>query len=310
METASQQNIWPVLKFEDLKDSLTTVQLWAQIVGKVRLCKMPWINHSWHVTLYVSARGLTTGSVPYQHGVFEIEFNFITHQLLISTSNNGSEAVKLQPRTVASFYSELLQKLALLAIDADIQAKPNEVEQAIPFAQDEVHKTYDKDQMHAYWKALVNVHVIFTRFRAGFTGKCSPVHLFWGAFDLAVTRFSGREAPLYSGKVPHMPLTVMQEAYSHEVCSAGFWPGSDAFPQPAFYAYCYPTPADFGEQTVQPAAAFYSTEMGEFFLTYDEVIKAADPGAALMQFLQSTYAAAAKTLNWDRHALDFNFKNE
>jgi hypothetical protein len=268
---------------------------------------MPWLNHSWHVTLYVSPRGLTTQSIPNGDRSFQIDFDFIAHQLIITCSSGGSQTMDLYPRTVASFYKELFEKLALLDIDVTIYAKPNEIDPAIPFAEDEVHQSYDKVQIAHFHKALLNMNTIFTKFRAGFSGKCSPVHFFWGAFDLAVTRFSGRRAPLHPGGAPNMPDRVMQEAYSHEVSSCGFWPGSDQFPHPAFYAYCYPTPATFGTQPVKPAEAFYSTEMGEFFLKYEDVRNAADPEKALMDFLETTYIAAANTGNWDRENLECDF---
>ncbi|WP_183580760.1 DUF5996 family protein [Mucilaginibacter sp. X5P1] len=293
------QKKWPELAFESLKDTLATVQLWTQIVGKIRLIKTPWINHSWHVTLYVSPRGLTTGSIPYVDGNFQIDFDFVAHELLIIASNGKTEKLSLYPRTVASFYAELFEKLNAMGIEAKIYAKPNELDPAIPFAQDEVHKSYDAVQMNLYWQALININSVFVKFRSEFTGKCSPVHLFWGAFDLAVTRFSGREAPLHPGGAPNMPDRVMQEAYSHEVSSAGFWGGSEQFPHPAFYAYCYPTPADFGQQVVEPSEAFYSNEMGEFFLLYEVVQRSENPEVKLLQFLRSTYIAAAKTGNWD-----------
>lgn len=301
------KNNWPELKFPDLKDTIITVQLWTQIVGKIRMVKMPWLNHSWHVTLYVSPTGLTTGSIPYEKGAFSIDFDFIKHQLLIICSNGNQQQIGLYPRTVANFYAALFEKLNLMGIDVAIYAKPNEVEPAIPFAQDETHAQYDKEQITRYWQALVKINEIFTRFRARFSGKCSPVHLFWGGFDLAVTRFSGRRAPLHPGGAPNMSLAVMQEAYSHEVSSCGFWGGSDDFPYPAFYAYCYPTPAAFGAQPVKPVAAFYSKEMGEFFLKYEDVVNTADPETSLLDFLQSTYEAAANTGNWDRTALECDF---
>jgi hypothetical protein len=301
------KNNWPQLKFPDLKDTITTVQLWTQIVGKIRMVKMPWLNHSWHVTLYISPTGLTTGSIPYSDGIFQIDFDFIKHQLLIICGNGNQQQMDLYPRTVASFYAALFEKLNLMGINVTIYAKPNEVEPAIPFAQDETHFQYNKAQINQYWQALVKINEIFTRFRAGFTGKCSPVHLFWGGFDLAVTRFSGRRAPLHPGGAPNMSLAVMQEAYSHEVSSCGFWGGSDDFPYPAFYAYCYPTPTAFGEQSVKPAAAFYSKEMGEFFLKYEDVANAPDPETCLLEFLQSTYEAAANTGNWDRNSLECDF---
>jgi hypothetical protein len=294
----SNTNKWPELAFEDLKDTLATVQLWTQIIGKIRLVKTPWINHSWHVTLYVYPRGLTTGIIPYEGGSFQLDMDLVDHKLIIIADNGDIQTLALHPRTVASFYKELFEKLAAMDIKVAIYAKPNELDPAIPFAEDEVHKSYDAVQMNLYWQALVRINAVFTKFRAQFIGKCSPVHLFWGAFDLAVTRFSGREAPLYSGSTPNMPDRVMQEAYSHEVSSAGFWGGGESFPHPAFYSYCYPTPADFGQQVVEPAEAFYSNEMGEFFLLYEVVQRATDPEATLLQFLRSTYKAAAKTGKW------------
>ena len=300
-----RQNGWPELKFEFLSDTIATVQLWTQIVGKIRLKNSPWLNHSWHVTLYVSSCGLTTGSIPYERGIFELTFDFHNHRLVISTSEGGSEKIDLYPRTVASFYKEVFNKLETLDIHVKIYAKPNEIDPAIPFEEDEVHQAYDKEQINLFWKALVKIEPVFSRFRARFAGKCSRVHFFWGAFDLAVTRFSGREAPKHQGGAPNMPLVVMQEAYSHEVSSAGFWPGSEAFPQAAFYSYCYPTPAAFGEQTAEPKEAFFSKEMGEFFLPYEVVRQSSNPEEVLMQFLQSTYEAAATTAKWDREALEF-----
>ncbi len=295
---------WPELKYDGLKDIIATVQLWTQIVGKIRLSNMPWINHSWQVTFYVSPKGLTTGSIPYEGGIFQLDFDFINHQLLIVSSWNENASLDLYPRTVASFYKELLEKSEAIGIEASIYTVPNEIKPVIPFIKDNLHRTYNKDQMHQSWLALIKIHTVFTKFRAGFIGKCSPVHLFWGAFDLAVTRFSGRTAPEYDGKVVNIPLRVMQEAYSHEVSSCGFWPGNDSFPQPAFYAYCYPTPAAFGKQKAEPQEAFYSEEMGEFFLPYEVVRSSPDPEGMLMQFLKTTYEAAANTGNWDREALE------
>ncbi len=300
---------WPEIDFNNWKDTLSTVQLWTQMVGKIRLKAMPWLNHSWHVTLYITPQGLSTGSMPYEAGIFEINFSFQQHLLLITTSNGNKEEMKLYPRSVADFYKELFNKLRKAGIEIAIYAVPNEMENAIPFEQDEQHKTYDKDQMKNYWKALVLVHNVFTRFRAGFCGKCSPVHFFWGAFDLAVTRFSGRRAPNYSGAVLNVPIRVMQEAYSHEVSSCGFWPGSEAFPKAAFYAYCYPTPEAFSTQPVEPTKAFYSKEMGEFFLLYDDVRQATNPEETLLRFLTTTYEAAANTGNWERAALEYDLSS-
>jgi hypothetical protein len=298
---------WPVLNFGELKETVTTVQLWTQIVGKIRLSKTPWTNHSWHVTLYVSAIGLTTGSIPFEQGVFQIDFDFVHHTLAINTSGGKRSSMNLHQRNVADFYKELIAKLDALGINVSIYTRPNEIDLAIPFEKDDVHCAYDSDQMYKLWQAWVKIYPIFTKFRARFIGKCSPVHLFWGAFDLAVTRFSGRTAPPYAGGVPNIPLAVMQEAYSHEVSSCGFWPGNNEQPIPVFYAYCYPTPGDFGQQQVTPNEAFFSKEMGEFLLPYEAVINADDPEAYLMEFLQSTYEAAANTGKWDRVALEADF---
>jgi hypothetical protein len=305
MSKEKQPGNWPELIYNNFKDTLQTVQLWTQIVGKIRMVNTPWTNHGWHVTLYISSRGLSTGKVPYGSGSFQIDFDFIDHQLVVSASDGGLKRLRLQPATVASFYRDLFNLLNEMNISTEIYARPNELEMAIPFAEDDVHKTYDAHQMHLYWQALVRIDSVFTRFRAEFTGKCSPVHLFWGGFDLAVTRFSGRTAPLYQGKVPNMPVRIMQEAYSHEVSSAGFWPGSDVYPFPAFYSYCYPAQPDYGAQPVEPEQAFYNAEMGEFLLNYEAVQQAEDPEATLLEFLRSTYQAAARTGNWD-HKLTCN----
>ena len=300
-------NSWPVLKFDKLSETLTTVQLWTQIVGKIRLVKMPWVNHSWHVTLYVSPRGLTTGSIPFENGMFQIDFDFISHQVIIKSSTNKQQQIDLSQRTVASFYKELFEKLELMEIKVKIHAKPNEIEVAIPFEKDETHFQYDKQQINLFWQALVKIEPVFTSFRSKFCGKSSPVHLFWGGFDLAVTRFSGREAPKYQGIVPNIPLEVMQEAYSHEVSSCGFWGGNSSFPHPVFYAYCYPTPESYKEQSIKPNQAFYNQDFGEFMLNYEDVRTAPDPETFLTDFLQSTYIAAANTGNWDRKSLECDF---
>lgn len=306
MNTESQT--WPILDYEKYKDTLATVHLWTQIVGKIRLSKSPWINHSWHVTLYVSSRGLTTGSIPYETGVFQLELDFIAHKLLITSSDGQCETVSLYPRSVASFYKEVFSKLNQMGIEVDIYASPNEVDPAIPFSDDELHQSYDHDQMNLLWQVLVRVEKVFTRFRAGFTGKVSPVHFFWGAFDLAVTRFSGRQAPEHRGGAPNMPDRVMKDAYSHEVSSCGFWPGSEQFASPSFYSYCYPAPPNFAEQPVKPAEAFYSNEMGEFLLSYAAVQQSADPENTLLQFLNTTYKAAAVTGKWN-DGLECNLKH-
>jgi hypothetical protein len=300
MSNPSTQN-WPKLDYHYIKDTIATVHMWTQMIGKVRLTNTPWINHSWHVTLYVSATGLTTGSIPYADGVFQIDLDFVTHQLHITTSTGNNRSVPLGAETIAAFYTDLMDNLKAVGAGAEIYAVPNEVDPAIPFADNHTPCSYDAAAMHTLWQALVKINNVFTLFRAGFAGKCSPVHFFWGAFDLAVTRFSGRTAPKHPGGAPNIPVEVMQEAYSHEVSSCGFWPGSEAFPQPAFYAYCYPTPDAFGKQQVSPPEAFYSSEMGEFFLTYEVVQQSANPQEVLLQFLQSTYDAAAVTGNWDKN---------
>ncbi len=265
---------------------------------------MPWQNHSWHTALYITARGLTTGSMPYQNGVYEIELDFGRHELIISSSFAPNVVMKLYARTVSDFYTDLFGKLKGLGIDISIHDRPNEIEVAVPFVENVTNKSYDEARVSDFWQVAVSTHNVFQRFRSEFIGKCSPVHFFWGAFDIAVTRFSGKPAPLHPGLAPNMPKKVMQEAYSQEVSSCGFWPGGDTFPQPAFYAYAYPSAPDFGKQAVLPEAAFWSDEMGEYFLPYEAVRTAADPAANLMQFLQTTYEAAANTSNWDRNSLE------
>jgi len=299
-------NAWPELNYQKYKETASLVHLWTQIIGKIRLRKMPWLNHSWHVSLYVSPRGFTTGSIPDEQGLFEIEFDFINHLLHFRTSSANGAKIPLESQSIAQFYQRVFQELDQLGIAVDIHAAPNELDPAIPFNQDHRTQTYHPDQMKKLWEAFLHVHKVFLKFRAGFIGKCSPVHLFWGAFDLAVTRFSGREAPEHPGGMPNMPLEIMQEAYSHEVSSAGFWPGGENFPEPAFYSYCYPTPETFGKQPVKPEAAFYSDEMGEFFLPYQAVQESSNPEESLMSFLETTYRAAATTGNWDPK-LEFDF---
>jgi hypothetical protein len=289
---------WPKLDYHYMKATLATVHLWTQMIGKVRLKNTPWINHSWHVTLYISPAGLTTGSIPYEGGIFQIDLDLINHQVNITTSAGNNQSFALGAKTIAAFYNQLMENLHAAGVQVEIYAVPNELEEAIPFAENDTPCHYDAAAMHNYWQALVRINNVFTQFRAGFAGKCSPVHFFWGAFDLAVTRFSGRTAPKHQGGAPNIPVEVMQEAYSHEVSSCGFWPGSDSFPQPAFYSYCYPTPDDFGKQQVSPPEAFYSAEMGEFFLMYEVVQQANNSDETLLKFMQSTYDAAAKTCKW------------
>ena len=298
------KNDWPQLDYPAMSETLDTLHQWIQIVGKIRLRTMPWQNHSWHTTLYVTPNGFSTQSIPYSGGAFQIDFDFIHHFLSVRSTHSHEQRMNLYPRTVASFHAELFEMLRRIDLDIKIHGKPNELPHATPFTENDFNQSYDMEQVSRLWEAMIKVNCVFTSFRSGFLGKCSPIHLFWGAFDLAVTRFSGRPAPLHPGGMPNMPLDVMQEAYSHEVSSAGFWPGSKDFPEPAFYSYCYPTPPTFGEQTVVPEEAFYSPEMGEFFLKYSDVATAADPEGKLMEFLESSYVAAANTGNWDRDALE------
>ena len=265
---------------------------------------MPWQNHSWHTTLYLSPHGFTTQSIPHQGGFFQIDFDFMQHQLIISCAHGASQHIALRPMTVADFYRELFGKLSDLGISVHIHGSPNELEMAIPFRENTINRSYDPQAAFTLWQAMAKIQAVFSRFRGEFIGKCSPVHLFWGAFDLAVTRFSGRPAPLHQGGVPNMPLEVMQEAYSKEVSSAGFWPGSKDFPSAIFYSYAYPADPLFGKQQVLPKAAFYSAEMGEFILKYEDVQQSKDPEGMLLNFLQSTYQAAAHTSKWNRAELE------
>jgi len=295
---------WPNLKFSEIQNTLETLHQWIQIVGKIRLETMPWQNHSWHTTLYVTPRGYSTQSIPYLGRSFQLEFDFIQHKLLISTSDNQFSSLLLVPRTVADFYTELFEKLRDLNIPVKINGRPNELVVAIPFAENTTNKSYDPKATYDIWQAMLKTSAVFTQFRSDFIGKCSPVHLFWGAFDLSVTRFSGKPAPLYQGSIPNMPLKVMQEAYSQEVSSAGFWLGSKDSPIPVFYSYAYPSKPNFGKQKVSPEEAFYSEDMGEFFLKYDDVQKSKNPEKMLYNFLQTTYEAAVNSAKWDRSNIE------
>ena len=298
------QNTWPALPLENWRDTSETFHLWTQIVGKVRLTQTPWINHTWNSTLYVTSRGLTTSPVPHGTRTFEIDFDLIAHELVVRTSDGGLFNMPLEPQTVAEFYEQLLDALARLRVPVKIHGRPNELENPIPFKRDHTHKSYDKDAVNRFWRALVQSDRVFKIFRGRFIGKCSPVHFFWGAADLAVTRFSGRPAPPHPGGIPYLPDRVTRDAYSHEVSSCGFWAGGGPIPYPAFYAYAYPEPAGFSEAPVLPANAFYSMDLHEFILPYDAVRIAADPDAVLLEFLQSTYEAAADRARWDRSALE------
>jgi hypothetical protein len=295
---------WPELPFATWRDTSATLQLWTQIVGKIRLTLSPWLNHSWHVTLYVTSRGLSTSPIPAGARDFEIEFDFIDHVLKIATSDGTTRQFALAGHSVASFYARIMAELAELGIHVTINEMPNELPDPIQFSQDTQHASYDPDAVRRFFQILVNTDRVFKQFRTGFIGKASPVHFFWGSFDLAVTRFSGRTAPRHPGGVPHLPDAVAWEAYSHEVSSAGFWPGGGAIDYPAFYSYAYPEPAGFRATKVRPDAAFFSEALSEFILPYDAVRTATDPDRALLDFLQSTYEAAANAAKWDRDALE------
>jgi hypothetical protein len=296
---------WPELPYVAWKDTCATLQRWTQVIGKVRLALTPWLNHSWHVALYVTARGLNTGPIAIGGRVLEIEFDFIDDVLWLRTDEGHFRQVMLRPVSVAEFYDDVMVALRELGVSVQINEMPNEIPGALPFPEDRTHVSYDRDFARRFWRVLLRSHAVFSHFRTGFLGKVSPVHFFWGSFDLAVTRFSGRQAPPHPGGVPNLPDAVAREAYSHEVSSAGFWPGGGGvIDEPAYYSYAYPAPAGFAASTVVPAQAFWSKELGEFILPYDAVRSAREPERMLMQFLQSTYDAEADLAKWDRGALE------
>jgi hypothetical protein len=295
---------WPRLPLEAWSDTCATLHMWTQVAGKIRLAKSPWVNHSWHVTLYVTATGLTTSPVPYGTRTFQIDFDFIRHLLTIQSSDGDTGSLPLEPQSVATFYRRLVHEMGKLDLHVDIHKKPNEVPDPIPFDQDESHSAYDPQYANRFWRVLVQADRLFKEFRARFIGKCSPVHFFWGAPDLAVTRFSGRRAPEHPGGIPNLPDTVVREAYSHEVSSCGFWPGGGPIRYPAFYSYAYPEPDGFSTAPVKPGGAFYSRELREFVLAYDAVRESESPDDTLLEFLQTTYEAAANLARWDRNSLE------
>jgi hypothetical protein len=299
--------VWPPLPYSAWQPTCETLRLWTQIIGKIRLELTPWLNHSWHVPLYVTARGLSTSVIPYPGEDFEIRFDFIDHVLDIETSSGQRRRLRLMPQPVCDFYASVMKALGDLGIEVRITELPCEIPGAILFGADREHASYDADAAHRFWRALLQADRVFKKFRAGFIGKASPVHFFWGSFDLAVTRFSGRTAPPFTGKVPGLSTAVMVEAYSHEVSSAGFWPGGGGIDYPSFYSYAYPAPDGFKDAPVSPQGAFFSEALGEFLLPYDEVRNARDPEASLLSFLQSSYEAAAATAHWDRARLEKNF---
>ncbi len=303
-QTTSHTEPWPSLPLEAWRDTCATLHLWTQIVGKIRLVQSPWINHGWHVTLLVTARGLTTTLIPHGTRAFQIDFDFIAHRLILQSNDGGTASFPLQAQSVAAFYARLMAELDALQLHVDLDLRPCEVADPMPFDRDAMHRAYDPEFAARFWQILVQADRVFKRFRARFMGKCSPVHFFWGAPDLAVTRFSGRPAPRHPGGIPNLPDRVTREAYSQEVSSCGFWPGGGAIPHAVFYSYAYPEPAGYAEAKVEPAAAFYSTDLHEFILPYDAVRQSAAPDDTLLAFLQSTYDAAADLGAWNRTALE------
>ncbi|GAA3767546.1 DUF5996 family protein [Streptomyces chiangmaiensis] len=298
-----QVGVWPRLRVENWVETRDTLHMWTQIVGKIRMAHAPMVNHWWQVTLYVSPRGLTTSAIPYRNGAFDIEFDFVDHRLRIDVSGGGRRDVALAPKPVSQFYAETMGALGELGIRTRIYPRPNEVEPAIPFADDDRHASYDPHAARLFWSQLLQAGRVFGEFRSSFVGKVSPVHFFWGSMDLACTRFSGRPAPLHPpGGLPNIPDWVTREAYSLELSSCGFWPGGGE--EGAFYAYAYPEPVGFADHPVRPAEASYQRVNGEFVLPYEAVASAADPDRALSDFLHSTYEAAAQSGRWDRAALE------
>jgi hypothetical protein len=296
---ADQPECWPRLSLDSWKDTYATLHMWTQMVGKVRLRLTPLVNHWWNVPLYVTARGLTTSRIPYGQRAFELWFDFIRHQLAIETTDGILKTLPLVPRSVAEFYGEFMGMLRSAGIEVKIWRMPVEIPNPIPFDLDHMHRSYDPAAVERFWRILLSVDAVFSQFRSGFIGKCSPVHFFWGSFDLAVTRFSGRRAPERPGAD-----AMTREAYSHEVSSVGFWPGGGDVKDAAFYSYTVPEPQGFKEAPVRPNASYYEKQLGEFLLMYEDVRNAGSPTASLLEFCQSTYEAGASLGNWDRHVLE------
>ena len=292
-------NPWPALPYQAWKDTCATLHLWLQIAGKIRLVQSPWLNHQWHVTLYVTVRGLTTSPIPHGTRVFQLDFDFIDQRLALSTSDGATRHVPLEPQPVAVFYRKVMTALDELGVPVRISKKPNEVPHAIAFDRDDAPRAYDPEYAQRFWGALLQADRVFKKFRARFRGKSSPVHFFWGAADLAVSRFSGRTAPEHPGGIPNYPDRLVREAYSHECSSCGFWAGGERYPQPMFYSYAYPEPPG-----LKDALPGYEPALGEYVLPYDAVREASAPDDTLLEFLQSTYEAAANLARWDRAALE------
>jgi hypothetical protein len=300
----SSPDVWPDLPLSDWADTCATLHLWTQVVGKIRLAHAPLVNHWWQVPLYVTCRGLTTSPIPYGDTSFQIDFDFIDHTLKLQTSRDEVETIALGPRTVADFYTEVMGRLRGLGLETRIWTMPVEIPDAIPFQYDRTHASYDPDYVQRFWRILVQVERVFTRFRGQFLGKVSPVHFFWGSFDMAVTRFSGRIAPQLTSSSPNLGAWVMQEAYSHEVSSCGFWPGNGGFGKAAFYSYAYPEPPGFASAPMSAVGTYYDQSLGQHILPYDAVREATSPDGELMRYLVSTYEAGANLGGWDRPALE------
>lgn len=295
---------WPPLPYAEWRDSAATLHLWLQIVGKIALVQRSWVNHSWHVALRITGRGIGTGLIRHEAGSFQIDFDFVEHCLLLSVMDGRTVKLPLQPQPTSGFYRDVMSALSSLGVPVKINTLPNELPDPIPFDVDETHRAYDAEYVNRYWRVLALTHCVFEDFRARFIGKCSPVHYFWGGPDLAVTRFSGRTAPPHPGGVPHLPDWVAREAYSHEVSSAGFWAGGEQYPEACFYSYAYPEPPGYAAAPVGPVGALYSDALREFVLPYEAARRATSPEAAVMEFLQSTYEAAANLGKWPRAELE------
>lgn len=298
---------WPALPLEEWRETYATLHMMTQVVGKVRLACAPMVNHWWQVALYISARGLSTSAIPYGALTFQIDFDFIDHLLHIQVSDGGEQSIELRPRPVAEFYRDVLEALGALGVPVRIWSRPVEIEDPIPFDRDLQHTAYDPEFAHRCWQVLRQADRVLAEFRSGFVGKCSPVHFFWGSFDLAVTRFSGRRAPEHPGGIPNLADWVTREAYSRECSSFGFWPGSGAVQEPAFYAYAYPEPAGYQQYPIRPEEAYYSEEMREYILPYEAVRNASDPDQMIHEFLQATYVACAERGHWDREELEHDY---
>jgi len=304
MEKIISSTDWPALAWSEWHETAITLQLWTQVVGKIRLALAPRVNHWWHVPLYVTCRGLTTSPMPYGKRMVQIDFDFLDHQLLFQTHDGMHRTLALMPMTVSQFYHAVMEQLSLLGFEISIWTMPVEMADPIAFEKDDTHAAYDGQAATRFWQVLVQADRVLSLFRTRFIGKVSPIHFFWGSFDLAVTRFSGRVAPEHPGGIPHLADSVTRTAYSHEVSSCGFWPGGPSYEEPVFYAYAYPTPPGFSEATIRPDMAFFNPQMGEYLLPYERVCQLLDPDAAILEFLQTTYEAAANLAHWQRDLLE------